>query len=394
MVSHYFILYSTALIALSSAGKNKKKKTPAEPVIPVDIPVCTICDCLNGTDTGVIYDANLTGEEAQGPHIPGSIIQCQMKLLSYQTLEHMVFPDRIESLDFRFQGLSNRLSPDMFVRLWGKKVKELHIGRNRIRRITEGMFKGAESVTFLDISDGGVRSIPNRAFRTLEFLQALWLDMNGIGFLDQGMFCGLDRLRELNLNGNRIRYIMPGVFQNLPNLKHLYLDQNRIRHLPGNLFYGLQKLEHLSVANNYIRTIDQGVFNGLKNSITFLDLANTDPRGLVIPFDMQTSYQLECADWELEFGCQTLTNLTDNSGYFMFNETSIVVPQDNCLAVDEIFSYENGSCENSTDLALCCNGLSHLREIFGMTVDYWNNECCGSMAYWGGIYKCADLSFI
>ena len=209
--------------------------------------------------------------------------------------------------------------------------------------------------------------------------------MNGIGFLDQGMFCGLDRLRELNLNGNRIRYIMPGVFQNLPNLRHLYLDQNRIRHLPGNLFYGLQKLEHLSIANNYIRTIDQGVFNGLQPSIKFIDMSNTDLRGVVIPFDMQTSYQLECQDWELEFGCQTLANLTDNSGYFMFNNTNVVVPEDNCLAVDDIFGYQNSACSNSSDLALCCDGLSHLREIYGMTVDYWNNQCCGSMAYrWAG----------
>ena len=44
----------------------------------------------------------------------------------------MVFPDEIESLDFRFQGLSSKQSPDMFIRLWGKKVNELRIGRNRI----------------------------------------------------------------------------------------------------------------------------------------------------------------------------------------------------------------------------------------------------------------------
>ena len=82
------------------------------------------------------------GELAEGPTIASSIIQCQMKMLSYESLEHMIFPDRIESLDFRFQGLSNRISQDMFVRLWGKKIGELHIGRNRIRKITEGMFKG------------------------------------------------------------------------------------------------------------------------------------------------------------------------------------------------------------------------------------------------------------
>lgn len=39
----------------------------------------------------------------------------------------------------------------MFVKLWGKNISELHIGRNKIKKITEGMFKGAESVKFLDI---------------------------------------------------------------------------------------------------------------------------------------------------------------------------------------------------------------------------------------------------
>lgn len=280
----------------------------------------------------------------------------------------------------------------MFVKLWGKNVTELHIGRNRIRRITEGMFKGAESVKFLDISDGGVRSIPNRAFRTLEYLRSLWLDMNAIGFLNQGMFCGLDRLRELNLNGNRIRFIMPGVFQNLPNLEHLYLDQNRIRHLPGNLFYGLQKLKHLSIANNQIRTIDQGVFNGLINSITFIDMSNTDPRGITIPTDMQSSYQLKCQDWEIEFGCKTLANFTENSGYFLFNTTNVVVPQDSCLTVEEMFNYTSETCSNHTDLYICCNGVSHVREIYGLTVDYWNNQCCGSMAYNDKVLTCCDGS--
>ena len=153
--------------AKTKTKKVKKKKVRPPPTPPPEVPVCTICDCLNATTSidgvnsynsyesmsnnnnpdyssySIIDDSpsSNTDTDTNPSSQPSTIIQCQMKLLTPQTLEHMIFPDKIESLDFRFQGLSTRISKDMFVRLWGKSVGELHIGRNRIKRITEGMFK-------------------------------------------------------------------------------------------------------------------------------------------------------------------------------------------------------------------------------------------------------------
>ena len=96
-------VYFLYLIATVQSRRKRKR----EPVVPVEQPICNLCTCLNGT-------ANLLTND-DGSDV-GIVIQCAMKALSFTTLEHTIFPEKIHSLDFRFQGLSTRQSPDMFVR--------------------------------------------------------------------------------------------------------------------------------------------------------------------------------------------------------------------------------------------------------------------------------------
>ena len=243
------------------------------------------------------------------------------------------------------------------------------------------MFKGVETIKFLDVSGAGVRMIPERSFHTLEHLNSLWLDMNGIAFLHEGQFCGLEKLTELNLNSNRIRYVMPGVFQNLPDLEYLYLDNNRIRHLPANMFHGLKKLKHLTLNDNQVKMIDQGALAGLEK-IGYIDFERLDLKGQVIPFDVQSKFSKKCEPWEVEYGCNEMKNFTKTAEYF-FNSTDTIVPKDHCLTVSQIMNYMPGnSCSKETKTTLCCDGVEYLKEIFGLEKDYWNDGCCGSILGW------------
>ena len=103
-------ILTTAVILAAmqvNSRRERKRNRNRQPVIPVEKPICELCTCLNGT-------ANLLTND-DGSDV-GIVIQCAMKMLSFSTLEHTIFPEKIHSLDFRFQGLSSRQSPDMFVR--------------------------------------------------------------------------------------------------------------------------------------------------------------------------------------------------------------------------------------------------------------------------------------
>ena len=101
----------------------------------------------------------------------------------------------------------------------------------------------------------------------------------------------------------------------------------------------------------------------------------------------QASYSQHCEDWQLEFGCKTMNQFVSNATW-LFNKTNVPVPKDICLTVDEIFGYTPQLCTNSTELILCCNGVGHLREIFGLTEAYWNDKCCGTQAYSSKVLTC------
>ena len=52
-----------------------------------------------------------------------------------------------------------------------------------------------------------------------------------------------------------------------------------------------------------------------------------------------------------------------------------------CEPVDELVNFESGPCDETTDEVLCCNGKSHLKQIFALPEYYWRDSCCGEQGY-------------
>ena len=52
-----------------------------------------------------------------------------------------------------------------------------------------------------------------------------------------------------------------------------------------------------------------------------------------------------------------------------------------CEPVEELINFESGPCEVSDEETLCCDGKSHLKQIFGLPEYYWRDSCCGDTAY-------------
>lgn len=92
-----FIFFLTFLMAFANCASDKKlhkikKKNnksgndSTQEELP-EVPICSLCNCLNNT-----APVNTLLQHTQKQ---GAIIQCTMKLLSYQILERSIFPDEI-----------------------------------------------------------------------------------------------------------------------------------------------------------------------------------------------------------------------------------------------------------------------------------------------------------
>lgn len=327
--------------------------------------ICEVCKCLEFEST---------------------IVRCPFKRLDRKTLTNLDFPDQMHSLDLRFYGI-RKTEPSMFNQLSHKNISEVHLGRNKIGRLQSGTLEGLETVRFLDVTSARVGAIENHVFDGLHEMESLWLDENRIGLLPKSIFCGLEHLKELNLNANRVRHIIPGTFQNLKNLEYLYMDSNRIQRIEPSTFYGLNKLKYLGLSKNYLKTLDKGSFGQLMN-IDYLDLSQNSK----LEDSLTKRISPTCRTWQIEYlACEEYSQYHDEHPQLFANTSTVAVHDDMlCEPVDEIVNFKSGPCEVSSPDTLCCDGKSHLKQIFGLPEYYWRDSCCGETAYSSSMLICCD----
>ncbi|XP_025091011.1 G-protein coupled receptor GRL101-like [Pomacea canaliculata] len=148
---------------------------------------------------------------------------------------------------------------------------KFHFSGNRLE-LTADTFVGLDRMTYLDLSNNSLESIPDGCFQKLWRLVYLNLKNNKLHILTNGTFQGLSNLRTLFLEGNEIGTIVPHAFVGLASLTSLDLSKHRLSKIPQNAFVGLRNLHVLSLSQNLIDTIANGAFNGLDNLLS-LDLS-------------------------------------------------------------------------------------------------------------------------
>jgi len=91
--------------------------------------------------------------------------------------------------------------------------------------LASNLFDNLTSLRHLDLSDGDLKKIEPRSFRTLSNLKSLNLGENRIEYLELASLEGLIHLRSLNLRRNAIQQLPPALAR-LKNLKHLDIHGN------------------------------------------------------------------------------------------------------------------------------------------------------------------------
>ena len=136
-------------------------------------------------------------------------------------------------------GVFDGLSSLWILRLDNAHARYAHSPhRHELSTLPPGLFAGLpRSLSWLDLTDAGLRELRPGAFRDLEGLGYLHLGNNRLTELAPGTFDGV-RLFELFLGGNRLASLPAGLFEGQPGLQRVDLSHNQLAALPSGLFVG------------------------------------------------------------------------------------------------------------------------------------------------------------
>ena len=154
----------------------------------------------------------------------------------------------LESLDLSENRIS-QLRPGIFSAL--QHLRRLELRGNTL--LTDGLsgesLVGLRGLTYLDLSDLNLTSLPSRLLLPTSNLTTLRLDRTELAELQAELFLSLSELRQLSVSGNRrLVRLAPSLFLPTPQLVRLDLSQNpRLSSLPPRLLTGLTALTELDV---------------------------------------------------------------------------------------------------------------------------------------------------
>ncbi|ALC44390.1 trn [Drosophila busckii] len=137
-------------------------------------------------------------------------------------------------------------------------IQRLVIKSNKIKTIDSSIQFYAE-LTFLDLSQNHLMTIPQRTFAYQKKLQEVHLNHNKIGAISNKTFMGLSAVTVLNLRGNLISELHQGTFSPLLKIEELNLGENRIGYLDPKAFDGLKQLRILYLDDNALTTVPDAV---------------------------------------------------------------------------------------------------------------------------------------
>lgn len=131
------------------------------------------------------------------------------------------------------------------------RLVDLHVGGNRLR-LTSNSFVGLESLTYLNIGNNLINTIPAGTFAPLRNLRDLDIFANTFTEIAADSFAGLTNLAYLQLGYAPIRTIQAGAFRGLGNLKQLILSESQLSQIQPTAFEDLRSLNYLDLSLNGI----------------------------------------------------------------------------------------------------------------------------------------------
>jgi len=163
-----------------------------------------------------------------------------------------------------------------------KKLTKLYASGSTMK-LTADVFAGAIQLEMIDLSDGELSEIENRAFYGPSKLKKLNLSGNKLRKLPRDLFPRDSTVKEINLSYNQIEVLSRSTFKNLQHMKKLDLSNNQLTELDGSIFADMVHLQELDLTGNPITSISEEFFASLPQGLQFsFDDINLDAKSQLL----------------------------------------------------------------------------------------------------------------
>ncbi|VDM92077.1 unnamed protein product [Onchocerca ochengi] len=170
-------------------------------------------------------------------------------------------------LDISYNKLKDIPNFDDFYHL-----KRLNLEYNRIRSIPDEAISSLNYLEELNFSNNQISEISEIAFKNLTSLRGMYLGGNKLKTLPSSLH--ILHLRELYLDDNLIENILPEPL-NFSSLKTLSLANNRISNMQPRSLIKYCKLENLNLARNPLLEVPRQILREVATTLVKLNLSST-----------------------------------------------------------------------------------------------------------------------
>ncbi|KAK6182056.1 hypothetical protein SNE40_009822 [Patella caerulea] len=149
-------------------------------------------------------------------------------------------------------------------------IQHLQLNQNNITRIKAKDFRNKLYLRIIVLDENEIVSIASGAFSTQKNLLQLWLNSNKLTKFPSPLSA---TVTNVLISNNKISKLAPRDFPVYSMMTDLVLNGNRIQSLLPYTFKNLGKLRNLSINTNKITTLENKMFSGLKN-LKLLSISN------------------------------------------------------------------------------------------------------------------------
>lgn len=136
-------------------------------------------------------------------------------------------------------------------------LEVITLRRNTIHEIPDNSFMNLRNISTIDLSYNNITTIKLSAFVNLMSIKKLLLKGNQLSAFKGEFFNTGTSLEELDISDNQLSYLFPSSFRIHPRLRRLDVSNNKFSFFASELVVSLQYLEYINLSHNQLKSVDE-----------------------------------------------------------------------------------------------------------------------------------------
>ncbi|CAG9822681.1 unnamed protein product [Phaedon cochleariae] len=161
---------------------------------------------------------------------------------------------QLQVLDMTHGGVRS-LPTEFFAK--SRAMLKIYLGHNGLTDLADGIFADMPNITLIDLSFNNISNIKTGSFVNVMNIRTLLLKGNQLSSFKGEFFNTGTSLEVLDISQNQLSYLFPSSFRIHPRLKEIHASSNKFNFFPAELIANLQFLQYIDLSNNQLKTIEE-----------------------------------------------------------------------------------------------------------------------------------------